>query len=156
MRPSWDETWLTVADTVARRSVCSRRQVGAVVVTYDNRPVSTGYNGPPAGYKATGPCSGFCPRANHKTPDYGNCVAVHAEANALLFAARSQYYGGTIYITHICCYDCAKLIANSGLARVVIRYNNSKRDFTKARALLEGSGLSVHITERSDDEHVSP
>lgn len=156
MRPSWDETWLAVADAIAKRSACSRRQVGAVIVTHDNRPVSTGYNGPPAGYAVTGSCSNFCPRADHKLPTYDNCVAVHAEANALLFAARSQYQGGTIYVTHICCYDCAKLIANSGLARVVVRYNNSKRDFTKARALLENSGLSVHLTERPNNEHVSP
>ena len=93
-------------------------------------------------------CSTFCPRANNKTDDYDNCVAIHAEANALLFASRSQYEGGTIYVSHICCYGCAKLIANSGLSRVVIEFHDSSRDFSKAKALLIKSGLKVDITER--------
>lgn len=148
MRPSWDDTWLRVAHAVAERSLCIRRKVGAVIVTAENRPVSTGYNGPPAGLKQTTPCGGYCPRANNKTADYDNCVAIHAEANALLFASRSQYEGGTIYVTHICCYGCAKLIANSGLSRVVIEFSDSNRDFTKAQALLTSSGLHVEIMER--------
>ena len=148
MRPTWDETWLRVAKAVAERSLCTRRKVGAVIVTSENRPVSTGYNGPPAGMGWVSDCSTFCPRVNNKTEDYDNCVAIHAEANALLFASRSQYEGGTIYVTHICCYSCAKLIANSGLARVVIEFQNSRRDFSQARALLTGSGLKVEIAER--------
>ena len=151
MRPSWDDTWLQVAQVIAERSLCTRRKVGAVIVTADNRPVSTGYNGPPAGLKFNSPCSGFCPRVNNKTEDYDNCVAVHAEANALLFASRAQYDGGTIYINHICCYSCAKLIANSGLARVVIQFENSSRDISKAQALLTSSGLEVKVIERLTD-----
>ena len=148
MRPSWDDTWLQVAHAIAQRSLCSRRKVGAVVVSATNRVVSTGYNGPPAGLDARSSCTNFCLRANNKTEDYDNCVSIHAEANALLFASRDQYEGGTIYVTHICCYGCAKLIANSGLSRVVIQFENSSRDFTKAQALLTGSKLQVEIIER--------
>lgn len=148
MRPSWDEIWLEVARVVAERSKCTRRKVGAVIVTTANRPVSTGYNGPPAGLKVPQDCGAFCPRSSNKTDDYDNCVAIHAEANALLFAARSQYEGGTIYVTHMCCYGCAKLIANSGLARVVIEFENSQRDFSAAKNLLTSSGLQVKVTER--------
>lgn len=151
MRISWDDTWLAVARTIAKRSLCTRRQVGAVIVTAENRPVSTGYNGPPAGMQTTGSCSTFCPRANNKIEGYDNCVAIHAEANALLFASRSQYEGGTIYISHLCCYDCAKLIANSGLARVVIGYKDSSRDFIKEEALLLASGLRVRILKGEDN-----
>lgn len=150
-RPSWDETWLRVAEAVAERSRCDRRKVGAVIVTKDNRPVSTGYNGPPAGLKVTGSCTGFCPRAADKAPTYDNCVAIHAEANALLFAARGQYEGGTMYVNHLCCYDCSKLIANSGLARVVIRFKSSTRNFTRELTLLKASGLHVTIKEYSHD-----
>lgn len=149
MRQTWDETWLRVARAVGERSLCSRRKVGAVIVDTANRPISTGYNGPPAGMAWASNCSTFCPRANNKTPDYNNCVAIHAEANALLFASRSQFEGGTIYVTHICCFDCAKLIANSGLSKVVIEFENSERDFTQARDLLLESGLSVTISERT-------
>lgn len=147
MRASWDNVWLDVARAVAQRSLCTRRQVGAVIVTANNRPVSTGYNGPPAGLELTSPCRTFCPRATNKTESYDNCVAIHAEANALLFASRSQYEGGTIYVTHLCCYGCAKLIANSGLARVVIHYENTQRDFSQAGELLVASGLEVKLIE---------
>lgn len=147
-RPTWDETWMRVAHAVAERSLCSRRKVGAVIVSATNRVVSTGYNGPPAGMAWASDCSTFCPRANNKTEDYDNCVAIHAEANALLFAPRDSFEGGTIYVTHICCYSCAKLIANSGLSRVVIQFENSSRDFSNAKYLLLDSGLRVDITER--------
>jgi dCMP deaminase len=64
-RPSWDETWLSVARTVARRSLCSRDQVGAVVVSATNRLLETGYNGPPSGFPTDNqPCTEWCPRAN--------------------------------------------------------------------------------------------
>ena len=152
MRPSWDRTWLNVAQVVAERSTCDRRKVGAVIVTKDNRPVSTGYNGPPAGWKSSSSCSAFCPRANHKTPTYDNCVAIHAEANALLFAARNQYEGGTIYVNHLCCFDCSKLIANSGLARVVVEFVDSSRNFDKEKGLLLASGLQVDVIERESNE----
>lgn len=149
MRPSWDDTWLAVARTVAKRSLCVRRQVGAVIVTAENRPVSTGYNGPPAGMSWASNCATFCERANNKIEGYSNCVAIHAEANALLFASRTQYEGGTIYVTHLCCFDCAKLIANSGLARVVIEFENTARDFAPAKHLLLDSGIQVEIKERT-------
>lgn len=136
-----------VALVIARRSICSRRQVGAVIVDSRNFPVGAGYNGPPAGFKIGTSCQGICPRVSNKTPDYNNCIAIHAEANALLFAARSQYEGGTIYVTHLCCYGCAKLIANSGLARVVVRKYNTERDFAPAQYLLETSGLIVQGIE---------
>jgi dCMP deaminase len=51
---------------------------------------------------------------------------VHAEANALIFADRRNYQGGTIYVTNPCCWDCSKLVANSGLSRVVFKV--SERD----------------------------
>lgn len=148
VRPTWDEVWLDTAHVIAERSLCVRRRVGAIIVTTENRPVSSGYNGPPAGLEYKISCADFCSRATNKTPDYNNCVAIHAEANALLFASRSQYEGGTIYVTHLCCFDCAKLIANSGLARVVIRFQNSNRDITQMLNLLTASGLQVEIEEK--------
>lgn len=125
-RLSWDETWTAVADVIARRSRCDSRQVGAVVVDPTNRPVSTGYNGPPRGLDlpSGSTCTDWCPR--RQTGDRGlgyglSCLSVHAEANALMFADRRDYEGGTIYVTSACCQDCAKLVANSGLKRVVMR-----------------------------------
>ena len=129
MRATWDKTWMSVAEAMAARSKCVNRKVGAVIINDSNRPVSVGYNGAPAGHKPStlGPvCAGVCPRGGSSTrgDSYANCVSVHAEANALIFADRRHYEGGTIYVTNPCCWDCAKLIANSGIVRVVIRISD--------------------------------
>jgi dCMP deaminase len=121
-RLSWDETWMRVAFTISRRSVCSRGQNGAVIVDPDNRIIATGYNGYPAGFEVPDEtCKGVCPRADNPTPGptYQDCVSIHAEANALLFCDRRDREDGTIYVTTVPCWDCAKMIANSGLRRVV-------------------------------------
>ena len=64
-RPTWDDTWIEVARTVAKRSTCARDQVGAVVVSRTNRILETGYNGPPAGWDIihSDKCDVWCPRA---------------------------------------------------------------------------------------------
>jgi dCMP deaminase len=121
-RPSWDDIWSQVADQVAQRSLCVRAQVGAVIVNADNRIVSTGYNGPPAGFEHRHlPCSEWCERG--ADPDGGDmyrCASVHAEANALLTGDRSSWQGGAMYVTKHPCWECAKLIANSGLAALLV------------------------------------
>ncbi|HUH08462.1 MAG TPA: dCMP deaminase family protein [Egibacteraceae bacterium] len=118
-RKSWDEYFLTLARAAAERSNCSRRKVGAVIVQ-DRHIRSTGYNGPPSGY---GHCDfGACPRASSASPmsaEYDNCVAIHAEANALLFAGPAERKLATLYCTAAPCFSCAKLIANSGITEVV-------------------------------------
>lgn len=121
---SWDDWWLDIARTTAQRSKCSRRQVGAVVVAQGEKQlVSIGYNGAPAAFpeKAGERCVDFCPRAQTDGADasYSNCVSVHAEVNALLAADRNARIGGTLYVTSSPCWDCAKVIANSGIDRVV-------------------------------------
>jgi dCMP deaminase len=125
-RSSWDTVWADVAQAVSRRSSCGRASVGAVLVK-DNRVVSTGYNGPASGYPAnTGlGCANWCTRAQGETPEsslgYGySCPSIHAEANALLYASRAETEGAFMYVTHAPCADCAKLISNSGVSRVVM------------------------------------
>jgi dCMP deaminase len=123
-RSTWDEVWMEVADAVAKRSRCSRAQVGAVIVDGNKRICATGYNGPAVKYPAYGDCLEWCERAQGKTglgSDYEGCPSIHAEANALLYVDRSAVDNGTIYITCAPCMQCAKLISNSGLSRVVAR-----------------------------------
>ena len=123
-RLSWDDTWLSVADIVSMRSRCTRAQMGAVIVSHDQHIVSTGYNGPAATWPEAGDCMNWCERAQGKTPldnMYDGCPAIHAEANALLYVDRSVSKFGTIYITSAPCTQCAKLISNSGICRVVCR-----------------------------------
>ena len=118
-RPEWRDYFLGIAKAVAARADCSRAQHGAVIVKA-NRIVSTGYNGAPAG--RSGCLSGACPRANSNSASlsgYDNCIAVHAEANAILYASRDQTEGATIYITGEPCQWCRKLIAGAGIERIV-------------------------------------
>lgn len=122
-RPGWDDYFLGIAGAVSLRADCSRRSVGAVVVR-DNRIVSTGYNGsPPRGPSCL---RGDCPRASSSVPpgsSYdtgpGACIAVHAEANAVLYAGRDGCVGSTLYVTAEPCEGCWKLIQASGLAYVL-------------------------------------
>lgn len=127
-RPSWDDTWLSVADAVSKRSRCSRAQIGAVIVDKNKRVCATGYNGPAASWPHNSECILWCPRAAGTAPldtVYDMCPAIHAEANALLYVDRTQIENGTIYITSSVCMQCAKLISNSGIVRVVMRVNSA-------------------------------
>lgn len=116
-RPDFDTYFLNIAESVAARSDCERSRVGAVV-TNERRIRSTGYNGAPAGR----PGCATCPRRTSGVAagsDYGNCVAIHAEANALLYCNREDLIGATLYITREPCDGCQKLIAAAGVVRVV-------------------------------------
>lgn len=123
MRPEWDDYFLSVAKAVSSRADCTRRRVGCVVVL-DNRIISTGYNGAPASDPGCA-SAGACPRgqlsyeALPKDSSYHNCIAIHAEANALLYA-RTSCVGATAYVTDNPCPDCAKLLRGAGITRIVV------------------------------------
>jgi dCMP deaminase len=152
-RADWDSTWIRVAEVMSHRSLCVRARVGAVIVDSSNRIVSTGYNGPPAGFEHHDqPCSKWCTRGQTTVvlaPDYSDCPSLHAEANALSVCDRTTREGGTIYVTSDICLACAKLIANSGLVRVVVvssdqyAYRNPARSY----AMLDTCGIIVTLTE---------
>lgn len=125
VRPDWHSTFTDIARVMSFRSTCSRRQVGAVLVQ-DNRIISTGYNGSPPGEPHC--IDGGCPRGkftHEEIPanaDYNEhpCVAVHAEANALLRAGHSASKGGTLYVTTEPCQQCWNLIKAAEIKEVVI------------------------------------
>jgi dCMP deaminase len=154
-RPSWDDTWLSVADTVSARSRCTRAQMGAVIVSHDQHIVATGYNGPAANWPESGDCINWCDRAKGLTPLdnlYDACPAVHAEANALLYVDRSRSENGTIYITSVPCMQCAKLISNSGIRRVVSRLRKAdmhRRPYDVV-AFMEKCSLVVTLVKDKD------
>jgi dCMP deaminase len=115
----WDRYFLNIAGETARRSNCVRRQHGAVIVRR-RRICSTGYNGPPSGHAHCD--AGACPRARSEAVSgwgHDNCIAIHAEANAILYSSPEERDGATVYITGVPCFGCAKLIANSGISEVV-------------------------------------
>lgn len=123
MRPSWDAYFADITQAVRARADCRRRRVGCVIVDTDHRIVATGYNGSPPG----GPSclAGECPRGMlsyaEQAPggDYSNCVAIHAEDNALRFA-RESVVGATVYLTDEPCDGCSELMREAGIARVVL------------------------------------
>lgn len=123
-RPDWDTWALGIAAAVARRADCTRRQVGAVVLDRDHRVVAVGYNGAPAGRPGCA-SAGACPRGKFThaqlPPDapYSNCIAVHAEANAVIYAPRSSLVGATVYTTDAPCHECRRLLMGAGVARAV-------------------------------------
>jgi dCMP deaminase len=111
-RAAWDEYFMSIAQVVATRSTCPRKYVGAVIVR--NRTIlSTGYNGSIRGMP-------HCTDIGHMMED-GHCVAtIHAEANAIIQAARNgvMIEGGAIYVTASPCWHCFKQAANAGIQRI--------------------------------------
>ena len=119
-RADWDVYFMNIARQVATRSTCDRKHVGAVIVR-DRTILSTGYNGSIRG-------SVHCDEVGHLLEN-GRCVrTVHAEANAILQAARNgvRIEGADIYATASPCWNCFKLIANSGIRRIL--YGEFYRD----------------------------
>lgn len=121
---------ISIVETVASRGTCSRLQVGAIIVR-DGRVISSGYNGAPSKME----------HCHHPPGDNTPCqISVHAEANAIAFAAR---YGvsteGCIMVTtHAPCAECAKLIINAGIIKVVFGRDYRSRDGIK---LLDDAGV---------------
>ena len=133
-RVSKHNYYLDIAQTVAERSTCLRKMYGAIIVK-DDVIVSTGYNGAPRGRKN---CSdiNYCMRDKLNIPRgerYELCRSVHAEANAIIAAARERMLGATIYMVCVdpvsgeivsgtsSCMMCKRQIINAGIEWVVIR-----------------------------------
>ena len=130
-----DGRYLRMARIWAENSYCKRRQVGAIVVK-DNRIISDGYNGTPSGFE------NVCKDDGNVTKPY----VLHAEANAITKLARSHNNsdGSTIYITASPCIECAKLIIQSGIKRVVYGENYRLDDGIQ---LLKRAGVEVQLLE---------
>ncbi|MBU3957030.1 cytidine/deoxycytidylate deaminase family protein [Patescibacteria group bacterium] len=114
-RPPWDEYFLQIADLVATRATCPRLHVGAILVK-DRKIISTGYCGAP---KGIADCYdvGCLMRGGH-------CVrTVHAEINTVVQAAYHgiSTNGSTLYTNWLPCYNCAKVLINAGVERIVYR-----------------------------------
>ena len=126
-----DQRYLKMADVWAQNSYCKRRQVGALLVK-DQMIISDGYNGTPSGFE------NVCEDELGGTKPY----VLHAEANAITKVAKSNNSseGATLYITDSPCMECAKLIIQAGIRRVVY---DKKYRVTDGLDLLERVGISV-------------
>ena len=131
-----DRRYLAMAAIWAQNSYCKRRQVGALLVK-DKMIISDGYNGTPSGFENE------CEDDQNVTKPY----VLHAEANAITKVARSNNSsdGATLYVTSSPCIECAKLIIQAGIARVVFSDNYRIDDGIK---LLKRAKVEVlHLEE---------
>lgn len=134
-RVPWDVYFMNIAQVVSSRSTCPRKFVGAVIVR-DKTILSTGYNGSIRGMP-------HCTEAGHMMEN-GHCVAtIHAEANAIIQAAKNGVVidGATIYVTASPCWSCFKQIANGGIRRICYaEFYRDERIFDVAKRL----GIELH------------
>jgi len=151
-RPDNDTYFMRMADLVATRSTCLRRNVGAVVVK-EKRVLTTGYNGAPKGLKHCAEVG--CVRLEHNIESgtrHELCRGVHAEQNAVIQAAYFgvSIKGSTIYTTNFPCVMCTKILVNAGIKEIVY-----KDDYVDelSRAVLDESGIRVRqYTGPNEDE----
>jgi dCMP deaminase len=125
-----DQRYLKMAMIWAQNSYCKRRKVGALIVK-DKMIISDGYNGTPSGFE------NICEDENNNTKPY----VLHAEANAITKVAKSgnSSDGATLYVTSSPCLECAKLIIQAGIKRVV---------FTESYRIEDG----IKLLKRADIE----
>lgn len=132
-----DSRYMRMARIWAENSYCKRRQVGALIVK-DGQIISDGYNGTPSGFE------NICEDDNNVTKPY----VLHAEANAITKVARSSNSSenATLYVTASPCIECAKLIIQAGITRVVY---GEKYRIMDGVELLERAGIDVQILEET-------
>lgn len=135
-----DKRYLRMAAIWSENSYCKRRQVGALLVK-DKMIISDGYNGTPSGFE------NVCEDDNNVTKPY----VLHAEANAITKVARSNNSseGATLYVTSSPCIECAKLIIQAGISRVIYSENYRLEDGIN---LLRRAGIDVEYVEMENNE----
>ncbi len=145
-RTSKENYYLDIADAVSERATCLRRRYGAIIV-HNDEIISTGYNGAPRGRRN---CTdlGYCTREAMQIPSgqrYELCRSVHAEANAIISAARRDTMNATMYLSGrdaksnellhdtTSCSMCRRMIINAGISRVVARIGDGEYTVTNVR-----------------------
>ncbi|WP_162340461.1 MULTISPECIES: deoxycytidylate deaminase [Cyclobacterium] len=121
-KPDFDDIFMELAVSLAQRSHCIKKHVGAVL-TKDTRIISIGYNGPPSG---THNCDEEFPEEGCSRDSKGSCsLALHAEQNAILYAVKNKatVEGSTLYVTLAPCLPCARIIYSMGISKVIYLYS---------------------------------
>lgn len=130
-RISIDTMYMTIAEIMSKRSYCIRKKVGCVIIK-DNMIISDGYNGTPTGFE------NVCEDENGNTKQF----VLHAEANALTKLAKStnSSTNATLYVTMSPCYECSKLIIQTGIKKVIFK---EKYRIEDGLDLLKKAGIEV-------------
>ncbi|GAB6279269.1 MAG: cytidine/deoxycytidylate deaminase family protein [Lentimicrobium sp.] len=160
MRPSWDEYFIEVANTVAKRATCDRGRSGCVIVR-DKQILVTGYVGSPVGFPHCDEVGHLLKKVIHEDGTITtHCMrTVHAEQNAIAQAARRgiALEGATIYCRMTPCHTCAMLIINCGIKRVVCekKYHagqESEKMFTQAGIQLDYMSAEIMKYDNQREE----
>lgn len=152
-RMTWGEYFMKIAETVAERSTCIRRKVGAVAVR-DNRILVTGYSCAPSGIPNCIDYPDRCIREALSIPSgtqHEVCHAVHAEQNLIIQAMTAQktLQDATVYVTCHPCYICTKMLISCGIEAVVVKGGYAD---DMARAVLKEAGIDVFVHSDQEEE----
>ena len=136
---SWDEYFMISAGIAAERSKDCSTQVGCTIVNQDKRVVASGYNGLCKGFSDDG---GYWAKGNDDPMKNKYAFVVHAESNALI-SAKKDCSGCSLYVTHMPCNECAKLIVQSGITKVVYvnEWEKGKDTSLVSKILFEKGGV---------------
>lgn len=151
-----EEQWLKSLEVLASNfSTCLKRQYAAVILAPNKRVVGFGYNGSPPGMAHC--TDGACPRLHENAKagsNYDSCISQHAEAGALLWSDASLRIGGTIIVNGPPCMGCAKLIASSGIKKVVFKYDSAYLDWVNVESFLIAAGIvtaGVNVAQATEE-----
>jgi len=143
-----DQTYMAMAEELSKLSYANRKKVGCLIVK-DTQIISEGYNGTPKGF------SNECEYRSYVDEEYTKPEVLHAESNAISKIARSTNSsdGATLYVTLAPCFDCAKLIIQSGIVRVIYKdhYKNNGLNLL-AKAGVKVNSIYEYDQDTSDEE----
>jgi dCMP deaminase len=137
----WLKSCISLASTF---STCAKRQYFAVILMPNGRVAGVGYNGSPPGIAHC--ADGACPRLAEDSPNgstYDNCIAQHAEANAIIWSDPALRANGTLIVNGPPCFGCAKQIASSGIVRVVFCEDKAYKNWDSVRVFLENCNIEL-------------
>jgi dCMP deaminase len=145
----YEKKWLIACQQLAPIfSTCGKKQYFAVVLAPNRRVAGIGYNGSPPGMVHCN--EGGCPRMNNNSlsgSNYDNCISQHAEAGALLWSDQSMRQNGTLVVNGPPCMGCAKLIASSGIKRVVGILDNDYAQWKDVESFLTQAKVEVAMEQ---------
>ncbi len=155
VRPNWDEYFLGLLESIAKRATCDRGRSGAVIVSPHHTILATGYVGSPPGQP-------HCDDVGHMMrtviDEKGNqsqhCVrTLHAEENAILQCAKDgvKIEGATLYCKMVPCYNCAMRIVRVGMKRVVAQKRYHADELSVK--LFKDAGVELHVIDNTTEEY---
>lgn len=149
-RISWDNYFFKLAEEVSKRSTCLRRQYGCVLVR-DKTIISTGYNGAPRGCRH---CEEIgCAREKLKSGERPElCRAAHAEQNAVANAARTgvSTLHSELYIEHLPCPICTKILINAGVCKVLCKELEGYPGWQMSKVLFQEASVKILVRREED------